>query len=559
MLPSRQENKQALPLVQVLVGWHVLVALFLALGILLQFGGQLYGLDISQTDGTVRVAILAATTGLMILWVVAIPGLLNYRPYGRSLSLFLNYSGFIIAIIAVLQGTSVFVGIGILAGHVQSALPAILILFGLFVVSGWLRSAVPPQIRRQFGTLLTLVLGVGALIVAVQLGLIDGLANFLRLLPNVGASFVLMLIFGAATYALMHRTTAVRFKESLITREAIVGLMFLSPNLLGFIIFFAGPLLLSLFLSFTQYQLFIAPAWRSTQNYTEILGLSVGTLKSPDGDVKQVIAPTHQELVRFTLGEQTIVVGASDVRFWRALRNTVFWVLMIIPLSIIPALLLAVLLSSNLPGMKIFRALFFLPVVAGVVGVSLIWSQLYNPQIGAFNTFISGMINTVNNMTGQQTIIDPKIQWLNHSSSAQFSVVVMAAWMNVGYNMVIFLAGLGNIPRPLYEAARVDGASAWTTFRRITLPMLSPTTFFVITTTLIGSFQVFTEPYVMASNLGAGPGDSTLTTVVYLYVKGFTSPNDMGYASAIAWILVAIIFVLTLIQFRMSERYTNVA
>jgi ABC-type sugar transport system permease subunit len=181
--------------------------------------------------------------------------------------------------------------------------------------------------------------------------------------------------------------------------------------------------------------------------------------------------------------------------------------------------------------------------VAAVVGTALIWRWLYDPQVG----FINYSINTIASWLGRPAV---DIQWLSNPSIVLMSVVIMAAWQVVGYNTVLFLAGLQGVPKELYEAARIDGANAWGQFRNVTLPMLAPTTFFVIITTMITGLQAFNEPY---SLFVSEPIPENATTMVYyMYIQGFKG-FQFGYASAIAWVVFFIIFAFTFIQFRANR------
>lgn len=289
-------------------------------------------------------------------------------------------------------------------------------------------------------------------------------------------------------------------------REAIDGYMMLLPTIIGVGIFFAIPLGVSLYLSLTDSRLF--------------------------GDARFVGADNYLRAFR-------------DPTFYQALANTFWFTIGAMFLSIPPALGLAILLNQPIRGRAFFRGLFFLPVVASVVGVSLVWRYLLNYDFGYVNYALA--------LLGLE-----RRAWLTDADTALWSVIVVVAWRTIGYNLVIFLAGLQGIPRQLYEAASIDGANRWQQFRSITVPMLSPTTFFIVVTTLINCLQVFNEPYALGwtrSN-AAGPADSMLTIVLYLYREGFISTR-MGYASALAWLLFAMIMVFTIIQFRVSNRWVN--
>jgi ABC-type sugar transport system permease subunit len=323
----------------------------------------------------------------------------------------------------------------------------------------------------------------------------------------------------------------------------------LSPNLLGFLIFIAGPLLFSLFVSFTNWDAFGNGDFVGLANYARAFNLTAAPLTDAVQRANEVIDITvYDELTRFTLFGKSFVIGAQDKLFWIALGNTLKFVLLAVPLSVVPALLLANLLNSKIPGMKFFRAVYFLPSVAAVVGIALVWQWLFNATIGYINYFIT-LGTTFFGMA------DPQIRWLSESSTALIAVVIMASWQWLGFNTVLFLAGLQSIPRELYEAATVDGADSLRQFTRITIPLLAPTTFFVLVTTTIQSMQIFEQVFIVMGTNPAGPGNSTLTLVLYLYQKGFQR-FEQGYASAIAWILFAFIFAATLFQVqrqRMSD------
>lgn len=191
---------------------------------------------------------------------------------------------------------------------------------------------------------------------------------------------------------------------------------------------------------------------------------------------------------------------------------------------------------------------YFIPSVAAVVGVALIWRWLYNSAVGWINYAITGAVDVVNTIGGSELLVDPQIGWLSDTSVALLAVVIIASWQWLGFNTILYLAGLQGIPGVLYEAAQVDGAGALTRFRRLTVPLLAPTTFFVLTTTTIQAMQIFDQVYVLTNPPG-GPGTSTLTIVLYLYNQGFRNFRQ-GYAAAIAWVLFFLIFAATIFQFQ---------
>ncbi|MCU0494057.1 MAG: sugar ABC transporter permease [Chloroflexaceae bacterium] len=289
-------------------------------------------------------------------------------------------------------------------------------------------------------------------------------------------------------------------------REIIDAYSMLLPTILGVLIFFAVPLGISLYLSFTNSRLFGDARFVGFENYVRVF---------------------------------------RDRNFYEALWHTFIFSVVTLIFSTAPAIFLAVLLNEKIKGQAFFRAIFFIPVVASVVGISLLWRYLFN--------FDFGYINYALSLVGL-----PRVEWLTSANWALFSAILVFCWKTIGYNMVIFLAGLQGIPAQLYEAASIDGANRWQLFSRVTLPMLSPTTFFVLVTTLINCLQVFDVPFALGwtrSNT-AGPADSMLTVVILLYREGFISFR-MGYASAIAWVLFLMIMVITFIQFRVSNRWVN--
>jgi ABC-type sugar transport system permease subunit len=244
----------------------------------------------------------------------------------------------------------------------------------------------------------------------------------------------------------------------------------------------------------------------------------------------------------------SVVIAAQDRLFWISLRNIIVFCLIAIPMAVVPALFLASLLNSRVRGIRVFRAVYFIPTVAGVVGVAIIWRQLLDQTVGWINYGITIVVDTVNGVFGLR-IADPNIGWLSDPATALPVVAVVFAWTTVGFNSILFLAGLQGVPADLYEAATIDGANRWQRFRNITLPSVSATTFFVVATTSILAMQLFTEPFVLKGLDPGGPNNATLTPVMYLYESGFQN-FEFGYASAVAWVLFALIFVFTIIQYR---------
>ncbi len=292
-----------------------------------------------------------------------------------------------------------------------------------------------------------------------------------------------------------------RARRALSRRDGLVALLFLLPNIVGFLAFSALPIVAAFVLSFFDWDLLIGAKFNGLQNYVQLF---------------------------------------KDDIFRSSLLNTIYFVVVSVPLAVVVGLLVAVLVNQPLRGMTFFRSIFLLPYVTLTVAISLVWKWLYLPDVGLINRFLA--------LVG---IHGPA--WLTDPVWAMPGLILLSVWKSFGYNMVLFLAGLQGIPDSLYEAATIDGASGWQRFRYVTIPMLSPITFFVIVISTIGSFQVFDQALVMTNG---GPGVATTTLVLYIYQVGFQSFH-MGYASAVAWVLFAIIFVFTIIQFWFQRRFVT--
>jgi multiple sugar transport system permease protein len=224
--------------------------------------------------------------------------------------------------------------------------------------------------------------------------------------------------------------------------------------------------------------------------------------------------------------------------FWISLKNTFYFVVVASPLSIAVSLGAALILNLKLVKLKgLFRLSYFIPVVTTLVAVAIVWRFIYHPRFGMLNYLLS--------FVG----INP-IDWLGDPFWAMPSIILMSIWKNFGYNMIIFIVGLQNIPEHLYEAAVLEGANGWQQFKKITLPMLAPTTIFISIITMIGNFQLFAEPYVMTQG---GPLNKTLSVVQYMYQEGFRWWN-MGYSASIAFVLFIIIFAGTMIQLKVQKQ-----
>ncbi len=220
----------------------------------------------------------------------------------------------------------------------------------------------------------------------------------------------------------------------------------------------------------------------------------------------------------------------DDPMFWKSIWNTIYYAAVSIPLTIFLSMGIAILLNNPIKGLGFYRTAYFIPVVTSINAVAIVWNFIYHPDFGLLNKIL-GLFG-----------ISP-IAWLQDPNWAMPAIILMSVWKGLGNNIIIFLTGLQNIPKHLYEAARIDGANRWQQFRHITWPMLSPTTFFIFTMSVIGSFQVFSQVYMMTPR--GGPLKSTMVVVYYLYRKAFDQ-FEFGYALAMAFVLFLIIFACTL-------------
>ena len=241
------------------------------------------------------------------------------------------------------------------------------------------------------------------------------------------------------------------------------------------------------------------------------------------------------------VGAQNYVTMFQDPLFWGSVKNNLIYTIVTIPVLMIVSLVLAELINRAIYFMNFTRALFFLPYIASISAMSLVWMMLLNPQQGLINNFLRNI-----------GIVNPPL-WLTSSNSALYAIIIMSIWSQLGYNIVLFIAGLQGIDQSLYEAAKVDGASGIRQFFTISVPLVSPTTFFLLVTNIIASFQVFANVNIMTQG---GPDNSTSVISYYMYKVGFTQ-SQMGYASAIAWFLMALIFVVTLVQMKGQKKWVQ--
>lgn len=280
-----------------------------------------------------------------------------------------------------------------------------------------------------------------------------------------------------------------------VRREAIEGYIFILPWLVGLVAFVLGPILVSLYLSFTDYEIVRSPIFVGLRNFDQLV---------------------------------------ADRLFWQALRVSSIYVFTSVPLGLVLSFGVALLMNQNVRFVGLWRTVYYLPTLVPVIASTMLWLWIFNPEFGLLNMLLA--------LVG----IDGPL-WLGHSRWALPSLILMSLW-TVGAPMLIYLAGLQGIPTDLYEAADIDGAGGWAKFRNVTIPMMTPVIFFNLVINMIAAFQVFVQPFIMTQG---GPRYATLFYVLYLYQNAFQYFR-MGYASALAWILFAVILVLTALIFRSS-------
>lgn len=281
------------------------------------------------------------------------------------------------------------------------------------------------------------------------------------------------------------------------------ALFFIAPSLIGLSVFLIGPMLASLGLTFLEWD---------------------------------PLLPSQFTFV----GMDNYVHLVNDNNFWQALRNTLFFIIGYIPLVIVFGLAVALLLNRGLRGMPFFRGAFFMPVVSAWVAVALLWTWIFNPRFGLVN-YLLALIG----IEGPAWLFDPT--W------AMPAIILTSVWKDIGFVSVLFLTGLQSVPPEYYEAAAIDGAGAWQQFRRITLPLLSPTTFFVLIISLINSFQVFDQVWIMTEG---GPAGATSVLVEQIVNNAFRY-GRMGYAATISWVLFILVFAVTVIQSRVQKKWVT--
>ncbi|RIK36588.1 MAG: sugar ABC transporter permease [Chloroflexi bacterium] len=281
--------------------------------------------------------------------------------------------------------------------------------------------------------------------------------------------------------------------------ETIAGYLFILPNFLGFLAFSLLPIGFALYITFTDWSLARPPVFIGLENFRTLF---------------------------------------NDPLFWKTLWNTAYYTFVAVPTGVFIAFWLAILMNRKMRGVLFFRTVYFLPQITLTVAAAIVWSWLYHPELGLFN-YLLGLIG----------VEGPR--WLQSTAWAMPAIIIMGNWHGIGFAMLILLAGLQGIPEEYYEAAEIDGANGWQRLRFVTIPLLTPTIFFVVVTSLIGAFQGFDQFYVMTNG---GPAKATTTLVLYIFQNGFTF-FKMGYGAALAFMLFLCILVITLVQWRLADRW----
>lgn len=282
----------------------------------------------------------------------------------------------------------------------------------------------------------------------------------------------------------------------------MVAYSFIAPNFIGFAIFTLGPVIFAFYLAFNEWD---------GNNPMKFVGL--------DNFIKMT----------------------SDTRFWASLKNTVVYTVSVVPLTMLSALGIALLLNTKIRGRNLFRTVVFFPYVASIVACTSVWNIIFNPG--------AGLVNVILNSLG----VEDLPRWAADKHWAMFTVILFSVWKDMGYYMVIYLAGLQGISNDLYEAASLDGANGWQKFRYITWPQLKPTTFFIIIMLTINGFKIYDRVMLIT---GGGPGTETLVLVYHIYDNAFVN-SQFGYASALAVILFILVLGVTIVQFRGEKNYAN--
>lgn len=366
--------------------------------------------------------------------------------------------------------------------------------------------------------------------------------------------------------------------KSHIAKESLGAVLFILPNFLGFLLFTSLPVLASMVISFTSWDVFTPPKFIGLRNYVELLSFHPIDINAiPTGSQKAGLAvflflccsvpvwlggmiyyylkgQKQRSLIGLALLAITSLIlvpvtattlrfwTPNDPRFWQYCYNTLF-LMTAIPISMFSSLLLAIVMNQKLKGIYFYRLLYYLPTICSGVGIYILWMWIYNPDYGLINSCLRGMFH----------IEGPR--WLQDIFWAKPALMLMGFWSAVGgFNCVLYLAALQTIPQELYEASEIDGANWWQKFWNIIWPLVSPTTFFIFIMSVIGGFQAgFDMAYIMT---GGGPAGATTTISFYIYDQAFRN-FEMGYASAISWVLFVLVFGVTVLNYRIGGKVVH--
>lgn len=324
-----------------------------------------------------------------------------------------------------------------------------------------------------------------------------------------------------------------------INREAATGRALVMPWVAGFLIFNVFTIGSSLYLSFTDYNLFRAPQWVGLENYQELFSIDIAPLESRDQRSSEVLERRYDEILRVEIGDGGVVVGAREEAFWRSVKLTLPYAFISVPLGLIGSLAVALLLNQRVKGLSVWRVLYYMPAILPAVATALLWRWIFSQ---------GGLLNSSLRPVYQLLQIDTP-SWFFDPALAMPAFIIISLWGVFGANSVILLAGLKGIPQELYEAADIDGAGAWAKFRNVTIPMLSPALFYNLVVSTIGALQIFEVAAFIETPASVGTFLNWL-----IYQEAFDLRN-MGMASAMAWVMLLLILALTVLIFRSSQAW----
>lgn len=324
-----------------------------------------------------------------------------------------------------------------------------------------------------------------------------------------------------------------------IKHEAAIGRALVTPWVVGFLIFSVFTIGSSLYLSFTDYNLFQAPKWVGTANYEELFQIQAASLESREQRSSDALPRRYDEIMRVEIGDGGFVIGATQEAFWRAVKLTIPYAVLSVPLGLIGSMAVALLLNQKVRGLGFWRVLYYMPAILPAVATALLWRWIFS-STGLLNSFLGPFYA----LFGIETP-----HWFTDSNYALPAFLIISLWGVFGANAVILLAGLKGIPQDLYEAADIDGAGDIAKFFRITVPMLSPAIFYNLVVSMIGALKVFEVAAFIETPASVGTFLNWL-----IYTEAFTLRN-MGMASAMAWLMLILIVALTALVFRSSDSW----